>query len=297
MTDKTITIPTQGNPGPKTVSYWGAAWRRYQKNRMAMVGGVFVILLVLVAILTPWLAPAGYDSQNPEHAFEESSWQFLFGTDDLGRDMLSRILYSLRNALTVAFGAQIISLILGLLLGAIAAYRGGVIDTIIMRFVDIMFSFPTFLFNVILVTVLGHGLFTIFLAIGLTNWAGLARLVRGQVLALKQAEYVEAARALGATDGHIIRQYLLPNTLGPIIISFMMGIPWTMITESALSLIGMGLQPPMPSFGNLLNNGSGAMMGFPHLLIWPAGVFALILLSFNFVGDGLNDAFNPKSEV
>jgi ABC-type dipeptide/oligopeptide/nickel transport system permease subunit len=297
MTDKTITIPTKGTAGPKTVGYWGAAWRRYQKNRMAMIGGVFVVLLVLVAILTPWLAPAGYDSQNPEHAFEESSWQFLFGTDDLGRDMLSRILYSLRNALTVAFGAQIISLVLGLLLGAIAAYRGGVIDTIIMRFVDIMFSFPTFLFNVILVTVLGHGLFTIFLAIGLTNWAGLARLVRGQVLALKQAEYVEAARALGATDSHIIRQYLLPNTLGPIIISFMMGIPWTMITESALSLIGMGLQPPMPSFGNLLNNGSGAMMGFPHLLIWPAGVFALILLSFNFVGDGLNDAFNPKSEV
>jgi len=293
MNNKRSTAPATR---PKT-GYWGAAWRRYQKNRMAMVGGVFVIVLIVVALLTPWLAPGGYDDQHPEHAFEESSWQFVFGTDDLGRDMLSRILYSLRNALTVAFGAQIISLVLGVLLGAIAAYRGGLIDTVIMRFVDIMFSFPTFLFNVILVTVLGHGLFTIFLAIGLTNWAGLARLVRGQILALKQAEYVEAARALGATDGHIIGKYLLPNTLGPIIISFMMGIPWTMITESALSLIGMGLQPPMPSFGNLLNNGSGAMLGFPHLLIWPAGVFALILLSFNFVGDGLNDAFNPKSEV
>jgi len=297
MTVKTTATSPRDAGGRRPVSYWGAAWRRYRKNRMAMIGGGFVVLLILVALFTPWLAPAGYDSQNPEHAFEESSWQFLFGTDDLGRDMLSRILYSLRNALTVAFGAQIISLVLGLLLGAIAAYRGGLVDTIIMRFVDIMFSFPTFLFNVILVTVLGHGLFTIFLAIGLTNWAGLARLVRGQVLALKQAEYVEAARALGATDRHIIGQYLLPNTLGPIIISFMMGIPWTMITESALSLIGMGLQPPMPSFGNLLNNGSGAMMGFPHLLVWPAGVFALILLSFNFVGDGLNDAFNPKSEV
>lgn len=281
----------------KPVSYWGAAWRRYRRNKMAMVGGVFVVVLVLLALFTPILAPAGFDAQNPEHSFEESSWQFPFGTDDLGRDMFSRILYSLQNALTVAFGAQAISLVLGLVLGAVAAYRGGLIDTIIMRFVDIMFSFPTFLFNVILVTVLGHGLFTIFLAIGLTNWAGLARLVRGQVLSLKQAEYVEAARALGATDTHIIRKYLLPNTMGPIIISFMMGIPWAMITESALSLIGMGLQPPNPSFGNLLNTGSGAMMGFPHLMIWPAAVFALILLSFNFVGDGLNDAFNPKSEV
>jgi peptide/nickel transport system permease protein len=211
--------------------------------------------------------------------------------------MLSRVLYSLRNALLVAFGSQTITLVLGVLLGAIAGFRGGLVDTLIMRFVDIMYAFPTFLFNVILVTVLGRGLFTIFLAIGLVNWAGLARLVRGQILALKEAEYVEAAKALGAKDNHIIAHYLLPNTLGPIIISFMMGIPTAMMTESGLSLIGMGLRPPMPSFGNLLNSGNGMILGFPHLMAWPALCFAIILLSFNFLGDGLRDALNPRSEV
>lgn len=278
-------------------SYWGAAWQRFKMNKMAFLGGIMVAVLMLIAILAPYIAPYSYEESHYDHSFESSSLKFLFGTDDLGRDMLSRILYSLRNALTVAFGAQAITLILGVLLGAIAGFRGGIIDTLIMRLVDIMYAFPTFLFNVILVTTLGRGLFTIFLAIGLVSWAGLAQLVRGQILALKQAEYVEAARALGAKDGYIITRYLLPNTLGPIIISFMMGIPNAMMTESALSLIGMGLRPPMPSFGNLLNSGNGMILGFPHLLIWPAIIFGLILLSFNFLGDGLRDALNPRSDV
>lgn len=281
----------------KGVSYWNTAWRRFKQNKMALLGGVMVIIFVLLAALAPVITPYKYDETHYEHSFESSSMKFLFGTDDLGRDMLTRILFSLRNALIVALGAQIITLVFGVLLGAIAGFRGGILDTLIMRFVDIMYAFPTFLFNVILVTVLGRGLFTIFLAIGVTGWAGLARLVRGQILSLKEAEYIEAAKAIGAKDRHIIFRYLLPNTLGPIIISFMMGIPWAMMTESALSLIGMGLRPPMPSFGNLLNIGNGMILGFPHLLIWPAIVFALILLSFNFIGDGLRDAFNPKSEV
>lgn len=294
----------QLNPGTpkeeesrKNVGYWRAAWRRFRRNKMAVAGGFVVLVMIVLAVFAPFVAPYGYDETHYEHTFEGSSWKFLFGTDDLGRDMFSRILYSLRNALIVAFGSQTITLILGVLLGAIAGFRGGWVDTLIMRVVDIMYAFPTFLFNVILVTVLGRGLFTIFLAIGLVNWAGLARLVRGQILGLKQVEYVEAARALGAKDQHIISRYLLPNTLGPIIISFMMGIPTAMMTESGLSLIGMGLRPPMPSFGNLLNTGNGMVLGFPHLLIWPALVFALVLLSFNFLGDGLRDALNPRSEV
>jgi ABC-type dipeptide/oligopeptide/nickel transport systems, permease components len=281
----------------KGTSFWQAAFRRFRRNRMAMIGAYCVIALVIIAIFTPLIAPYSYSEAHYDHAFEGPSTQFIFGTDDLGRDMLSRIMYSLRNALIVALGAQAITLVIGVTLGAIAGYKGGIVDIVIMRFVDIMFSFPTFLFNIVLVTAMGRGLFTIFLAIGLTQWAGLARLVRGQVLALKQAEYVEAARAIGAKDSHIIRKYLLPNTVGPIIISFMMGIPWAMITESALSLIGMGLRPPMPSFGNLLNSGNGMVLGFPHLLIWPAVVFAIVLLSFNYLGDGLRDAFDPKSEV
>jgi peptide/nickel transport system permease protein len=293
-------IPAPQAPGAqpaRSVNYWEASWRRFKQNKMALTGGILIVILVILAILTPVIAPYKYDETHYDHTFESSSIHFIFGTDDLGRDMLSRILYSLRNALIVAFGAQSITLILGVLLGAIAGFRGGYIDTLIMRFVDIMYAFPTFLFNVILVTVMGRGLFTIFLAIGLVSWTGLARLVRGQILSLKQAEYVEAARAIGAKDSHIIARYLLPNTLGPIIISFTMGIPTAMMAESGLSLLGMGLRPPMPSFGNLLNSGNGMILGFPHLLIWPAIIFAIILLSFNFLGDGLRDALNPRSDV
>lgn len=278
-------------------SYWGAAWRRLSKNRMAIAGGIFVIILILVAVLAPWLAPYGYDEAHYEHAFEPPNRHFIFGTDDLGRDMFSRLIYSLRNAMIVAFGSQAVVLVIGTTLGAMAGFRGGLLDIILMRIVDIMFAFPTFLFNVILVTVMGRGLFTIFLAIGITGWAGLARLVRGQVLALKQKEFVEAARALGARDSHIIRRYILPNILGPIIISLAFGIPNAMMMESGLALIGMGVRPPMPSWGNLIGAGMGMVMGFPHLLIWPALTFGITLLSFTFLGDGLRDALNPRSET
>lgn len=292
-----MSAPIPENTVEKPVSYWQGAWRRYRKNKAAVIGGVIVLLLVIVAIFTPVLAPYPYDEAHYEYSFGEPNAQFIFGTDDLGRDMLSRIMYGVRNAMTVALMAQIIILVFGVLFGALAAYHGGLIDTIIMRFVDIMYSFPTFLFQVIMVTVLDRNLFSIALAIGLVGWAGLARMVRGQVLALKQVEYVEAAKAMGAKDSHVIIKYLLPNAMGPIIISFMMGIPWAMMSESGLSLLGLGLRPPMPSFGNLLNTGNGMIMGFPHLLIWPVVVFALVLLSFNFVGDGLRDALDPKSEV
>lgn len=290
-------LPQDNAPVLRRVSYWGAAWRRFKRNKMALCGGITVFILMIAALLAPVIVPYPYDETHYEHAFEAPTAQFVLGTDDLGRDMLSRILYSLRNALIVALGAQLISLFIGVLLGAIAGFRGGIVDSVIMRFVDIMFAFPTFLFNVILVTVMGRGLLTLFLAIGLVSWTGLAMLVRGQILSLKQAEYVEAAKAIGAKDSRIIARYLLPNALGPIIISFTMGIPVAMMTESGLSLLGMGLRPPMPSFGNLLNAGNGMILGFPHLLIWPALFFAIILLSFNFLGDGLRDALNPRSEV
>lgn len=289
--------PAEAQPVRAGAGYWSAAWRRFKQNRMAVASGIFVVVLVAVAALAPVLAPYGYDETHYDHVFEPPSWRFPFGTDDLGRDMLSRILYSLRNAMVVAVGSQLVVLAVGVTLGAVAGFRGGLTDTLVMRLVDIMYAFPSFLFNVILVTVLGRGLFTIFLAIGLTGWGGLARLVRGQILALKEAEFVEAARALGAPDGHVIRRYLLPNALGPVIISFMNGVPWAMMTESALSLLGMGLRPPMPSFGNLLNIGNSMILGFPHLLIWPALIFAFTLLAFNFLADGIRDALNPRSEV
>jgi ABC-type dipeptide/oligopeptide/nickel transport system permease subunit len=281
----------------KGTGYWGAAWRRFKQNRMALASGVFVILLIFTAVLAPVIAPYGIDDQHPESGYQKPSARFILGTDILGRDMFTRVLFSLRNSLIVAFCAQSVALAIGLVLGSIAGYRGGLIDSLIMRIVDIGYAFPNTLLQIILVTVMGRGLFPVFLAIGLTQWAGHARFVRGQILSLKQAEYVEAARALGAKDAHIIRRYLLPNTLGPIIIGFMMGIPTAMITEGALAFIGLGLRPPMTSFGNLLNIGNQALLGAPHTLVWPAVIFAFVLLSFNFLGDGLRDALNPRSEV
>jgi ABC-type dipeptide/oligopeptide/nickel transport system permease subunit len=281
----------------KHVGYWGSAWRRFKLNKLAFISLIFSGFLILVSIITPWITPYQYSEAHYENTFESPSLKFIFGTDDLGRDMYTRILYSVRNELIVAFSSQAITLVIGLLLGAIAGFKGGVVDSFIMRIVDVMFAFPMYLFCVILVTVMDRGLFPVIIAIGVTNWAGLARLVRGQILMLKQAEFVEAARALGAKDRHIITKYLIPNTFGPIIVSFMMGVPNAMIIEGGLSFLGMGLRPPMPSFGNLLNSGNSAMLGIPHLLIFPVIFFALMLIAFNFVGDGLRDALNPKSEV
>ncbi len=281
----------------KHAGYWGAAWRRFKLNKLAFISLIFSGFLILVSIIAPLITPYQYDESHYENTFEAPSLKFIFGTDELGRDMLTRILHAVRNALIVSFSSQAITLVIGLLLGAIAGFKGGIIDGFIMRIVDVIFAFPLYLFCVILVAVMERGLFPVILAIGVTNWAGLARLVRGQILTLKQAEFVEAARALGAKDSHIITRYLIPNTFGPIIVSFMMGVPNAMIIEGGLSFIGMGLRPPMPSFGNLLNSGNAAILGIPHLIIFPVIFFALMVIAFNFVGDGLRDALNPKSEV
>jgi len=295
--DDNVINAVQPEKFPQKLTYWGAAWRRFKNNKVALISMYFVLILFLAAILVDVISPYKYDETHYEYSYESSSAKFIFGTDGNGRDMFSRVLYSLRNALIIAFGSQLMVLVVGVLLGSFAGFRGGIIDTLIMRLVDIMYAFPNFLFQLILITAFGKSLFVIMLAIGLTGWAGMARLVRGQVLSLRQAEYVEAAKALGARDSHIIAKYLIPNTLGTIIISFMMSIPQAMMAESALSVVGMGLNPPMPSFGNLIWEGSAQMLGFPHLALWPALVFAIILLSFNFFGDGLRDALNPKSEV
>lgn len=281
----------------KRVNYWSSAWRRFVKNKMALISLFYIAILIFVSIFAPWIAPYPYDEPHYGHTFEPPSRNFPFGTDDLGRCMLSRHIYAIRNALIIGFGSQIVVLIIGIILGALAGFRGGMVDTVLMRIVDIMFAFPTFLFNVILVTVMGRGLHTILLAVGVTGWPGMARLVRGLVLYLKGAEFVVAARALGAKESHIIRKYILPNMLGPIIISLAFGIPNGIWIESGLALLGMGVRPPMPSWGNMLGGASQYVLAFPHLLIFPVITFALTMLAFNYVGDGLRDALNPRSEV
>ncbi len=281
----------------KRASYWLSVWRRFKSNKMAFVGLIFIIIITVAAIFTPWIAPHSYDETNYAHTFEKPSWQFIWGTDDLGRDMFSRNLYAMRNALLIGFGSQAIVVVVGVIIGAIAGFRGGTVDSVLMRIVDIMYAFPTFLFNVILVTALGRGIPIILLAIGITGWAGMARLVRGMVMSLKNADFVEAARALGAKEFHIIRKYILPNMFGPIIVSIAFGIPNAIWMESGLALVGMGVRPPMPSWGNMISAGMGYIMAFPHMVIFPAILFALTLLAFTYVGDGLRDAMNPKGEA
>jgi peptide/nickel transport system permease protein len=200
----------------------------------------------------------------------------------------------LRNACIVGFGAEVIELTVGLLIGAIAGYIGGTTDTILMRIVDIVYGFPSFLLSIILVIMLGHNIFAVLVAVSATSWVGMARVVRGQVMTVRQSEYVDAARAMGASWWQILRRYVLPNSLGPVFVAAAFGIPANMMVESALSLVGLGLQPPTPSWGALISDGQKAVFSYPYLLIYPTVLFALTLLSFTYLGDGLRDALDSR---
>jgi ABC-type dipeptide/oligopeptide/nickel transport system permease subunit len=271
-------------------------WRRYRRNTMALVGLALVILFVGIAIFAPLIAPYHYNDQNLTQTWQAPSSEHLFGTDDLGRDQLSRIIYAVRTAAIVGLGASGLSLLIGAIIGSISGMRGGMTDNILMRLVDIFNSFPSILLAVILATTLGQSVFTIVIALAITGWAGYARLIRGQVLALKNQEYVHAARTLGANERHLITKYVLPNILGPIAVALSFGIPYAMIAEAGLSVIGVGIRPPEPSWGNLISLGIGKMRGFPYLAIWPTVLFSLTLLAFTWFGDGLQEIFNPKGE-
>lgn len=270
------------------------AWRRFRRSWLPVAGAVWVAIFLLAGLIGPWVAPHSYTQSDFLNANHAPSWQFPFGTDGLGHDMFSQILWSVRNALEIAFGATLVSFVIGCTLGLWAGLRGGVSDMIIMRVVDFMFAFPTYFLNLILVVTLGRGMLPILMAIGITGWASYARLIRGLVLNMRNGEMVEAARALGATWPHIARRYLLPNVLSSMLVALAFGIPADLVIMAALSLVGLGLLPPLPSFGNLIAQAGPNVLGYPWLLYFPAGIFALTLLSFLFVADGLQEALDPK---
>lgn len=291
------TIPTSAAasaPEPETLLQ--VFWRRYRRNHMALVGLVLVIIFVFVAIFAPMLAPYHYNAQDLSNTWKAPTAEHLFGTDDLGRDQLSRVIYAVRTAAIVGLGTTLLSLLIGAVIGSISGMRGGMVDNVLMRLVEIFNSFPSMLLAVILATTLGQSVFTIVIALAVTSWAGYARLIRGQVLALKNQEYVAAARTLGASEAHIIMKYVLPNILGPIAVSLSFGIPYAMIAEAGLSVIGVGIRPPEPSWGNLIQLGINKMRGFPYLAIWPTALFSVVLLGFTWLGDGLQEIFNAKGE-
>lgn len=281
-------------PRRKERTYAGILWSRYKKNKMAIFGLYFLTLLILLAIFGPMLLPYDYKTMDYTALYQKPSLTHWMGTDDGGRDLFTLILYGLRNALIVGFGAGLVEIFIGMVIGAIAGYLGGKVDNLLMRFVDIMFALPSFLLSLMLVVVLGRSLLTILLAIGLTSWAGMARIARSQVLTVKQMDYIDSARALGASNLTIIRRFIIPNAVGPIFVALSFNIPGAMMMESGLSLIGLGILPPMPSWGGLISQGSKYILSFPHLILYPALTFALTILAFTFVGDGLRDAFDPK---
>lgn len=267
---------------------------QYFTNKAAVFCMGVIIVLILMAIFVPMFSPYSYEDVDYTALYAKPSAAHWLGCDAAGRDMLVLLCYSLRNALLVGLGACVVQLIIGLLIGGISGYFGGRIDNILSRIIDIMYGFPTFLFNLILVLLLGRSLFTIFMAIGLTSWAPMARLVRNQVITVKQSDYVEVGHAMGASDARILFRYILPNSLGPIIICLSQGIPAAMFAESGMSLIGLGILPPMPSWGGLITIGQQFILSYPHMILFPVLSFLITILSFSYVGDGLRDAFDPR---
>lgn len=282
---------------PQARGQWARAWDRFKANRLALGSLIFCGVLVVVALLAPVIAPYHFAETDFDNRLAGAGTDgHLLGTDLLGRDIFSRLLFGLRTALLVAFGAEVTALLLALIIGLTAGYLGGRTESGLMAFTDIMYAFPSYLFSVVLVTVLGRSVFAVMLAIGIASWVTQARLVRAQVLTIKQREYIEAARAMGASGPTIAVRYILPNAIGPILVTTSFAIPAAIAAEAGLALLGLGVQPPTPSWGSMITDGMKYLLAAPHLLVWPALLFALTLLAFTWVGDGLRDAFDASGE-
>jgi oligopeptide transport system permease protein len=259
-----------------------------------MAGLIVVAVFLVVALLAPIIAPYSPRDQDYAHVFEGPSPAHWFGTDQLGRDWFSWTVHGARVSMTVGIFAQIVILLIAIPVGTIAGSAGGRVDNLLMRFADLTFAFPDLLLIILLRTWLGGSIFNIFLAIGIVAWVTEARLIRGQVLSLREQEFVTAARALGASHLRIMWRHLLPNALGPIIVAVTFGIPRAIFAEAALSFIGIGVEPGTPSWGAMVSDGRAAIFAYPHLVIFPAIAIALVMLAFTFLGDGLRDALDPR---
>ena len=294
MIATTLAQNAEAETGPIRRSQSAMAWRRYKKNPLAVAGLIWVIIFFIIGVIGPWIAPHGYAQTNYLMANHGPTWAYPFGIDSLGHDMFSEILFSVRYALEIAVFATLAAFIVGTILGLWAGLKGGFVDNALMRLVDFFFAFPAYFLDLILVVKFGRGMGPIIFALAVTGWAGYARLIRGLVLGMRNGEMVEAARALGSSNGHIMQKYLFPNVVNSMVIALAFGIPSDLTVQAALSVVGMGLNPPLPSFGNMIAAAGGNILGYPWLLYYPAGIFAITLLSFLFVADGLQDALNPR---
>jgi oligopeptide transport system permease protein len=316
----------------KTTNLWLDAWSRLIRNRAAVLGLTIIIALILMAAFAPIIAPRSYSEQVLVDNNKIPTWllnlfpmmkgyariseNYAFGADYVGRDLLSRIIWGARISLSVAFIGPLISLLVGVIYGSISGFFGGRVDNYMMRFVDVMYAFPQLLLIILLMaffrstgtapepgTLIYYaqsldnsmgGMFFIFVGIGVTAWEVMARLVRGQVLSIREKEYVEAARTIGANNWRIMFRHIFPNVLGPIVVAETLAIPNYIATEAFLSFIGLGVNPPTPSWGSMISEGAQAMRTYPNQAVFPALALAITMFAFNFLGDGLRDAFDPR---
>ena len=279
----------------KGTTLWLDAWYRLKKNKLAVFGFIVLLFMTITALLTPFIAPYSYEVQNLELMASPPSAKHWLGTDTLGRDLLTRIMYGGRISLMVGFLATMVSLVIGVLWGTIAGFAGGRVDAVMMRIVDIIYALPFIIFVILIMVIFGTSIILLFLAIGAIEWLTMARIVRGQVLSLRRQEFIEASIAMGIPNWQIIIKHLIPNVLGIIIVYCTLTIPQVMLVEAFLSFLGLGVQPPMSSWGLLIRYGVESMEEYPWLMIFPGLVLSVTLFSLNFLGDGLRDALDPKA--
>lgn len=271
-------------------------WQQMKQNRLALWGMVIVAVMTACAVIGPWFLPYAYDEQNFAVANAWPSQEHWFGTDSLGRDLLVRVLYGARISLSIGLAASLINVCIGVLYGGIAGLAGGRTERIMMHIVDVLYSIPMLLYVILLMVVFRPGLLNIYLALGISYWLNMARIVRGQILSLKRQEYVLAARSCGTSTWNILRRHMIPNCVGPIIVTLTLSIPDAIFTEAFLSFIGLGVSAPMASWGVLASEGINSMRSFPFQLFFPAAALSLTMLGFMFLGDGLRDALDPQNQ-
>ena len=293
--------PAQAAVSVRTRTLWYDAWLRLKRNKVAMISAFVLLILAVIAIAYPILAPESFRAQvrdpisNRTIQNQEPSAAHWFGTDGQSRDVFARVLYGTSITMSVGVVCELIILFIGVPLGLIAGYFGKWVDQVLMRLTDVMYAFPTVLFAIVVMTALGPSLTNIYFAIGFTFWPPMARLVRSQVLSLREKEYVESARAVGVSPVRIMFAHILPNALGPVIVAATFGIPAAILTEAFLSFIGIGVPIPYPSWGAMISQGRAQMRSEPWLVLFPSIALAITLFAFNFFGDGLRDALDPRS--
>lgn len=294
--DFTRTRPNYGGDAvtPEPEAYGKMVWRRFKRHKLAMAGLYILAFMYAVAVFAPFLATQSYESVDPPNKLLPPSREHWMGTDNVGRDVFSRVVWGSRISLAVGFVAAGVAVTVGVVVGSVAGYFGGWVDDALMRFTEIVMAFPTFFLLLTIISIVRRSIFNIMLVIGFTSWPTLARMVRGQILSLREQEFAEAARALGASDARIIFRHILPNALAPVIVSTTIRIGGAILSESSLSFLGLGVPEPFPSWGSILNAGRTYLLQAPWITTFPGIFIFLTVLAFNYVGDGLRDALDPR---